>query len=234
MRTDQSGQSSSSGLATDQSSSSQTRSSTDYQSTPGTDTSSVRTQGFRGESGLGAMSGGMGNQFVQIKQEIARRCGELTQRELSNHQGAAFDKAYVGQQIIQHIDMLAALQTFEQHASGNLQQTIRQGVDATERHLTQARQIMQQLDQGSASSDRGTGSRNPGASSGTSTSGSDSSRTDSGRSSNTRGSSDRSTNRSSDTDTQRSSPGTSGTSGAGTSSSGAGSSSTSGSGTRNP
>lgn len=106
--------------------------------------SEVRTQGFRGEQALTAIA--PGEPLLQMKAEIARRCGELTQRELAAKQGAEFDKAYIGQQIVSHIDMLATLQTVQQHASSELQPMIQKGIQTTEQHLSQAKQIMQQLD----------------------------------------------------------------------------------------
>jgi predicted outer membrane protein len=86
---------------------------------------------------------------LQLAQAVKQECINLTQQELANKQGADFDKAYMGQQIVAHIDMLAHLRASRPLAGSELQQVIQQGEQMTEQHLAQARQIMQQIDRAS-------------------------------------------------------------------------------------
>lgn len=94
----------------------------------------------------GATAGGEDQQMVQLAREIKQECLNLTQAELGRHEGVKFDKAYIGQQLVAHIKMLAELRAVKRHASGQLQPIVQQGVQMTEHHLAEARQIMEQLE----------------------------------------------------------------------------------------
>jgi predicted outer membrane protein len=101
-------------------------------------------------SASGAQGGGQTQQVAQFEQQVKQQCLNLTMTELGRKQGAEFDKAYIGQQLVAHTQMLAQLQAAQQHASSELQPIIQQGTQMTEHHLAQARQIMEQLDAGGA------------------------------------------------------------------------------------
>jgi predicted outer membrane protein len=85
-------------------------------------------------------------QMLAMQKDIAQKCLALTQRELSEHEGAKFDKCYIGQQIGAHIGMLAKLSGSEQYASSELQSVLAQQQQTVEQHLQHAKQIMQQLE----------------------------------------------------------------------------------------
>jgi predicted outer membrane protein len=88
------------------------------------------------------------SQMIQLARETKQECLNLTQTELGRKQGDKFDKAYIGQQLVAHTTMLAQLRAAQRHVSGQLQPILQQGVQMTEHHLAQARQIMEQLDAG--------------------------------------------------------------------------------------
>lgn len=97
----------------------------------------------------GSQQGGQ-HQMVALAKEVKQQCLQLTQRELSEHEGADFDKAYIGQQVGAHIAMLAQLQASSQYASGNLRQVIQEGEQMTQEHMEHAKRIMDQIkDKGS-------------------------------------------------------------------------------------
>lgn len=91
---------------------------------------------------------------VQLVQAVKQECLNLTQQELTEKQGIEFDKAYIGQQVGAHLGMLAELRGSKNFASGQLQQVIAEGEQMTQKHLTEAKQIMSQLkdQQGSSAS----------------------------------------------------------------------------------
>lgn len=96
----------------------------------------------------GYRGGGLpGTPALTLAQQVGDRTTKLVQDELGKRQGVQFDAAYIGQQINQHLEILAALETFEQHATPEFKQVISQGVQATERHLNDARNLMNQLQQ---------------------------------------------------------------------------------------
>lgn len=90
--------------------------------------------------------GKRGGPMLQVEREATENCLALTEQEMSRHQGAEFDKCYIGQQIGAHIGMLAKLQTFERHTQGDLQKVFRDGATKTQEHLDQARAIMKELE----------------------------------------------------------------------------------------
>ena len=93
----------------------------------------------------GAQGQGAAHQGIQLAKDIKEQCLQLTQRELSEKQGADFDKAYIGQQLVAHTNMLAELQASQKYAGQELQPIIREGEQMTQQHLSQAKQIMEQL-----------------------------------------------------------------------------------------
>lgn len=83
--------------------------------------------------------------LMAIHADAGRRKVQLSQEMLSKHQGAEFDMAFMGEQLVLHNHMLAMLQAVQQHASPQLQQLVNQGIQTTEQHLNHARQIVEQL-----------------------------------------------------------------------------------------
>jgi predicted outer membrane protein len=79
--------------------------------------------------------------LLQIKNE----CLKLTQKELSQYQGAEFDKAFVGQQLGAHLGMLAQLRGSKSFASPELQKVIDEGEKMTTMHMDAAKKLMDQI-----------------------------------------------------------------------------------------
>ena len=63
---------------------------------------------------------------------------------LSEHKGADFDKAYLGQQIVAHQEMHDKLTVLRNHASSELQQDIEKQLTSTEEHLEHVKKLMDQ------------------------------------------------------------------------------------------
>ena len=114
-------------------------------STPTTGSITSTSANQRNTATAGGGADGQTQQHVQFAQEVKQQCLQLTTAELGRKQGAEFDKAYIGQQLVAHTQMLATLQAAQRHASSELQPIIQQGTQMTEHHLAQARQIMEQL-----------------------------------------------------------------------------------------
>lgn len=83
---------------------------------------------------------------LQIKQEIADECLASTQRELSSKEGREFDACYIGIQLAAHMLMIDELKVLERHASAALKPVLRQGLETAQEHLSQAKQIMKDIE----------------------------------------------------------------------------------------
>jgi predicted outer membrane protein len=83
--------------------------------------------------------------FVQLQQQVGQKVESLIGDELQRHQGEAFDRPYLGQQIAAHLEMLGTLQTYRQHASPQLRSILDEGIHVAEHHLAEARDLMRQL-----------------------------------------------------------------------------------------
>lgn len=92
--------------------------------------------------------------LLTLMQQVGDRTVNLRKDELGKQQGARFDAAYLGQQTAAHLRVLATLQTFQSHATPELQALINQGIQTTERHLDDARNLMNQLEQQAAATAR--------------------------------------------------------------------------------
>ena len=95
---------------------------------------------------------------MAMLQKVKSECLSLTQQELQEHQGADFDKAYVGQQLGAHIAMLAELRGSKSFASPELQKIIAEGEKMTMAHMEKAKEIMSQIkdERGTKSAERPT------------------------------------------------------------------------------
>jgi len=114
--------------------------------TPGT-AATTRT----GETAAaGATAGSIDSQILPIMHEVHQRCLASSQRYLQQKQGQQFDDAYVGMQIVQHMQMLDKLAVATEHASPELQQVLQQGTETAQNHFQHAEQLMQQIARGGA------------------------------------------------------------------------------------
>jgi hypothetical protein len=90
--------------------------------------------------------GGAGDsQWVSIHKEIGEKCLKSTQQELSRHEGRDFDQGFMGQQLMAHMEMVDKLSVLKNHASPQLQQVIDSELQMAQKHLQEARQIMEQM-----------------------------------------------------------------------------------------
>ncbi len=86
------------------------------------------------------------NVFEQIKEELADTCLASAQQELQEKKGADFDNCYVGMQIGAHMKMIDTLKVFERHATPELQQVLRKGLQTSQKHFDEAKRLMKGLD----------------------------------------------------------------------------------------
>jgi len=82
---------------------------------------------------------------LALLQQVKAECLKLTRQELEQHQGADFDKAFVGQQLGAHLAMLAQLRGSKSFASPELQKVIAEGDAMTVAHLEEAKKIKDQI-----------------------------------------------------------------------------------------
>lgn len=85
--------------------------------------------------------GDMHAQMTALQRRTAEECLALTTKELSEHEGAEFEHAFVGQQMGAHIATLAKLRASREFASGQLQQVIDESTQMVEHHLEEAKQL---------------------------------------------------------------------------------------------
>jgi predicted outer membrane protein len=82
--------------------------------------------------------------WVSLHKELGEKCLASTKKALSEHQGADFDKAYMTQQTMAHMEMVDKLSVFRNHVSGELQQHLDKELQTATAHLQQAKQIKEQ------------------------------------------------------------------------------------------
>lgn len=111
------------------------------QAQPGQDPSRAAELGA-----TGLQTGQRGQVMMQIHRDAAERCLALTKEILSEKQGKEFDKAFMSQQIVAHVGMLAKLQAVQDHVSPEFQQVVQEGAQSAEQHLKEARTIAQSLE----------------------------------------------------------------------------------------
>lgn len=109
----------------------------------------------------GRAGGAHGVNWVSIHKQIGEQCLQSTKQEFERHQGADFDKAYMGQQIVAHMKALDELKVLREHATGELRTEIEKATEMATRHLEEARKIMEQ--QKDRPSERISGRPNPAA-----------------------------------------------------------------------
>lgn len=97
-------------------------------------------------AGAGAGAGGgqqrRGVNWTAFHRELADQCLESTKEMLSEHKGIDFDKAYLGQQIVAHQEMVDKLTVAQKHASSEMQQDLEQQLTSAKEHLEHVKKIM--------------------------------------------------------------------------------------------
>lgn len=95
-----------------------------------------------------------GFDVLAIKQELSRQCQSSTRKELGSIEGRQFDSCFMGMQLAGHMHMLDTLKVFERHASPELAELIRGGIDTTEDHLMHAKKWLKETDHAAAETAR--------------------------------------------------------------------------------
>jgi len=80
-----------------------------------------------------------------IHAEIAQQCLQSAKQTLSTQQGIDFDKGFMSQQELAHLQMVVVLKVVRTQASAELRQHLDQELQTAEQHLQLAKQIMQQI-----------------------------------------------------------------------------------------
>lgn len=84
--------------------------------------------------------------LVQLHQKIVKKHGESIKKMLEDKEGATFDQAFMTQQAMAHLAMLDTLKVFQDEATGELQKTIKEGIQTTEQHMDEAIQILRSVE----------------------------------------------------------------------------------------
>jgi putative membrane protein len=82
----------------------------------------------------------------QIGREIDEQCMASLKKELASKSGKDFDACYVGSQISGHMQMAATLKVVSEHASGQLSEVVNEARPTVDKHLAQAKKLMEELD----------------------------------------------------------------------------------------
>jgi predicted outer membrane protein len=104
----------------------------------------LNTTGAVGQEGRSQAGGA--RQFVQMQKEVAAQCLQSMTRELSQKEGAQFDRCYMNSQVVAHMMMADELTVYSKHVSDNLQSTLQEGLQTTRQHLATAKQIAERLE----------------------------------------------------------------------------------------
>jgi predicted outer membrane protein len=86
--------------------------------------------------------------WLRFHQQLGQQKSASLREELGRYQGADFDQAFLGYQILAHIEMIDSLKLAQQTATEQLRQTLADGILSAEEHLQNARQLMQQISSG--------------------------------------------------------------------------------------
>jgi predicted outer membrane protein len=92
-----------------------------------------------------ASSGSMADQLLGMKRDKAHECLSITKKNLQEHQGEAFDQAFLGTQVAVHTSMLAELRAMKGKVSGEFAQLVTEGEESTQKHLDHAKDMMEKL-----------------------------------------------------------------------------------------
>jgi predicted outer membrane protein len=110
----------------------------------------IETRSYRGETSFGS-SGGELHQVLQLQEQIESKVVETLKKGLQDKQGSQFDQTFMGLQLLAHMRMLDTLDVMQQHASGQLRQTLQDAQQATQQHLQMAEQLKKTLETSVAS-----------------------------------------------------------------------------------
>jgi predicted outer membrane protein len=80
-----------------------------------------------------------------MARQIHEECLALTKKALSEKEGADFDKAFLGQQYMAHIGMLAGIKGSTPFASQQMKPLLQEAEKMTEEHLAKAKELMEQV-----------------------------------------------------------------------------------------
>ncbi len=108
----------------------------------GTDAAEAVRRPREGAAGGQPRRGGLN--WGAFHRELADQCLDSTKEMLSEHKGIDFDKAYLGQQIVAHQEMVDKLTVLQKHASSELQQDLEQQLTSAKQHLEHVKKIMQE------------------------------------------------------------------------------------------
>jgi predicted outer membrane protein len=84
---------------------------------------------------------GQGLDIVALKRELGQQCQQTVQRELEQKQGAEFDQCFVNLQVMMHLAAIDTMEVFQRHASPQLKQVLSEGIQTSQRHLEQAKEL---------------------------------------------------------------------------------------------
>jgi predicted outer membrane protein len=89
------------------------------------------------------VAGPAGNlDWNKIHKELADKCLQSTKEEFEKHQGRDFDQAYLGQQLLAHMQVVDSLEVLKNHASPQLRQILEKEQQMAQGHLEEVRQLM--------------------------------------------------------------------------------------------
>jgi len=91
-------------------------------------------------------------QFATIMEEVANQAQQSVQRELSQKEGAQFDRCYLSRQVMDHMWLVDALTVFERNSSPGLQPILQEGLQSAQQHLVHAKSLLARIEQGQAKS----------------------------------------------------------------------------------
>lgn len=89
-------------------------------------------------------AGAMDPQLMMARQ-IKEECLAMTRKALNEKEGADFDKAFLGQQCMAHMGMLAGIKGSEPFASQQMKPLLNECMKTTEQHLTKAKELMEKV-----------------------------------------------------------------------------------------
>lgn len=80
--------------------------------------------------------------FIQLKRQLTDKLAKSMIDELGRSQGAQFDQAYLGWQVVAHLKMIDTIEVARQHASPALVPILDRNIESMENQLAQARTLM--------------------------------------------------------------------------------------------
>ncbi len=97
---------------------------------------------------IGAGPGGIQahSAMLRVAHQAAKNKLSMTKQLLEQKEGRDFDKCYLGQQILAHIEMVSTLHAMKDHGSQRFQTVAEEGLETAEQHLNHARQLAQRLE----------------------------------------------------------------------------------------